>query len=323
MLLQALAFLAGLGLLYAGAEALVAGATRLARALGLSSLLIGLTVVAFGTSAPELVVSTLAAAEGTPDLAIGNVIGSNIANIALILALSALVWPLRVESRLVAREIPLMIAASIGFLLLLIDGAVGRGDALILLTAFVGYLWFAFRTRTSLPREITAPSAGSDPATSESEGWTSSRLAAVGLVVVGLGGLVVGAQLLVNASVWFAREVGVSELVIGLTLVAVGTSLPELATSVVASARRNTDIAVGNVVGSNVFNLLAILGCAALVRPLPAAPELLRFQGPVMVVVAILLLPLARTGFRVQRWEGALLLAAYGGFLWMLVATRG
>ncbi len=346
MTIQALLFLGGLALLYGGAEALVAGAVRLARAVGLGPLVIGLTVVAFGTSAPELVVSVLAALAGTPDVAVGNVVGSNIANIALILALAAVFSPLRVESRVVAREIPLVIVVSAAFLLMLVDGRVGRVDGALLLTGFVGYLgavlWAARRTRAPEPagnREAAgdpkmggAPDAAGDPPGrlphplpgAVPDGPRGGRpWAAILLVLVGLGTLLAGAHLLIESSVWFARRVGISDLVIGLTLVAVGTSLPELATSTIAAIRGQADLAVGNVVGSNLFNLLAILGSAALVRPLPAAPELLTFQGPVMLGAAALLLPLAWTRFELQRWEGALLLMGYAGFLGALVATSG
>lgn len=327
MTIQALLFLGGLALLYGGAEALVAGAVRLARAVGLGPLVIGLTVVAFGTSAPELVVSVLAAVAGTPDLAVGNVVGSNIANIALILALAAVFSPLRVESRVVAREIPLVIVVSAAFLLMMLDGRVGRVDGALLLTGFVGYLgavlWAARRTRApdaagDRPGPVPHPLPGALPNGPGGRPW-----AAVLLILVGLGTLLAGAHLLIESSVWFARRVGISDLVIGLTLVAVGTSLPELATSAIAAIRGQADLAVGNVVGSNLFNLLAILGSAALVRPLPAAPELLTFQGPVMLGAAALLLPLAWTRFELQRWEGALLLVGYAGFLGALVATSG
>lgn len=318
MLIQILAFAAGLLLLYLGAEGLVRGASRLARSLGVSALVVGLTVVAFGTSMPEMVVSTLAAARGQSDVSLGNVVGSNIVNIALILGLAAVVFPLRVELRLLAREIPLMIGVSLGLLLLMLDGDLGRVDAAVLLVAFAGYLVFVSRAaRTSPPtieEEFSAFEETSLPLV-----VAPRRAPDVLLILLGLGALVGGAHLLVESSVFFARRMGVPELVIALTLVAAGTSLPELATSVVAAFRKSPDIAIGNIVGSNIFNILAILGVSAALWPLQAAPSLLRFDTPVMIGVAVLLLPLAWTRFELTRWEGAFLLAGYGAYLAFLL----
>ncbi len=316
-----LALVAGLFLLYVGAEGLVRGATRLARSLGVSGLVVGLTVVAFGTSTPELVVSTLSAFRGRADVALGNVVGSNIVNIGLILGLSATVYPLRVELRLVRREIPVVIGVSLLLLGLLWDGSLGRLDAGLLLAAFGAYLAFVLLTAQNPPTDAEAAYRDFEDAPLPFEPPATRRVPALGLVLIGLAGLVLGAHLLVESSVWFARQLGMPELVIGLTVVAAGTSLPELATSVVAAIRRTPDIAVGNVVGSNIFNILAILGVAGLVRPLEAAPALLRLDGPVMLAAAVLLLPLAWTRFRLERWEGALLLIGYGGYLVALFLT--
>lgn len=321
---QLLFFVAGLLLLYGGAEGLVRGAAALARTLGISALAVGLTVVAFGTSAPELVVSLLAGARGQGDVALGNVVGSNIANIALILGLSALIAPLRVEFRLIAREIPFMIAVSAVAGALLLDGRLGRLEAGALLAGFLGYLTFVLR---AAGRGAEAPEGeyrGAEAMEAEYREFEETALSTgrwtrtwrqVGLVAGGLGGLAVGAHLLVTSSVHFARLLGVPELVIGLTLVAVGTSLPELATSAVAAFQRKADIAVGNIVGSNIFNLLAILGVSGLVRPLASSAALVRLELPAMLFLALLLLPLAWSRFQIQRWEGALLLGGYGAFL--------
>ncbi len=321
--LQALLLAAGLLLLYVGAEALVRGASRLARTLGVSALVVGLTVVAFGTSTPEMVVSALSAWQGRPDVALGNVVGSNIVNIGLILGLSAAITPLRVELRLVGREIPLMIVVSAGLLALLWDGTLARLEAGSLLVAFVGYLAFVLRTARGAPPEAETTFEAFEAAPLPLEPPAALRLPGLLLILGGLAALVVGAHLLVESSVWFARRLGVPELVIGLTVVAAGTSLPELATSAVAAIQRKPDIAIGNVVGSNIFNILAILGVAGLVRPLEAAPALLRLDGPVMLGAALLLLPLAWTRFRLQRWEGALLMAGYGAYLTALFLTAG
>lgn len=320
MLLTLLELLAGLALLYAGAEALVRGASRLAASLGVSPLVIGLTVVAFGTSFPELFVSVLGALRAQSDVATGNVVGSNIFNVAVILGLSALARPLQIELRLVRLEMPIMIVVSFGLAALLLDGRVSRLDGAILLAAFAGYVAAVLRgSREEAPPAVETEFREFESATLliRGLGRTVPQLLLIG---VGLAALVGGAHLLVESAMAIARAVGISELVIGLTVVAGGTSLPELATSLVAAARRESDIAVGNIVGSNIFNILAILGVASLVRPLDAAPALLRFDVPVMIGIAVLLVLLSWTGSRLTRWEGGLLLATYVAYLGALVA---
>ncbi|TWT65173.1 Inner membrane protein YrbG [Posidoniimonas polymericola] len=307
-----LGFLLGLGLLVFGAEALVRGASRLAAAIGMSSLAIGLTVVAFGTSAPELAVSLKASLAGQTDVSLGNVIGSNTFNVLAILGLAALITPLRVHSLLVRRDIPVMIGVSLLAWLLAADGVIGRADAAGLIVVFLGYSVWLFRSSA-------APGDGDEPAAAGARG---SLLAAGGAVAVGLAALVVGARLLVDAAVQMATAAGVDEVVIGLTIVAAGTSLPEVVTSVVASLRGERDIAVGNIVGSNLFNLLCVLGAAGLSAPegVPAASAVLRFDFPVMVVAAVVCLPLAWTRGTIDRWEGALLLAGYLVYVGLLVS---
>jgi cation:H+ antiporter len=310
-MLSVLMFIGGTVLLLVGAEWLVNGASRLAASLGVSALLIGLTVVSFGTSAPELAVSLFSVSAGQADIAVGNVIGSNIFNVLLILGLSAVVAPLVVSQQLVILDVPIMVGASIAVLVLGLDGRIGQFDGLLLFGALVAYLVFlgvtARRGKAHPGHEIPElPEA--DEAASASPG--AARLRNLGLIVVGLAMLVLGSRLLVEAAVNFALYLGVSELVIGLTVVALGTSLPELATSVVASARGERDIAVGNVVGSNLFNLLCVLGLTGLVAPhgIAVSGEALRFDLPVMIAVAIACLPIFFCGNAIKRWEGALFL---------------
>lgn len=313
MLFHALLFLAGAAALYFGAEWLVRGASHLARSLGISQLVVGLTVVALGTSAPELVVSTVAAVRGQGGLAFGNVVGSNVLNLALILGLAAVIHPLKVDGRLVIREAPIMIAASIFFPLLAWDLRLSRTDGLLLLAAFAAYLLYVVR---SAVRESAAtpspPDAAGDCADAPEPG--RSRLRSGGLVVAGTVVLVTGAQGLVEAAVFFARSLGISELIIGLTVVAIGTSLPELATSLVAAARHEADIALGNAIGSNIFNSLLILGVAALAHPVPVSGGALSLEVLAMIGISILFVVLAYTRRTLAQWEGAVLLAGYVAF---------
>jgi cation:H+ antiporter len=302
-----LLFGGGLVLLVLGGELLVRGASRLAGALGISPLVIGLTVVAFGTSAPELAVSLLAATRGQADLAVGNVVGSNIFNVLLILGVSALVTPLVVAVQLVRVEVPLMIAASLARPVLAIDGGLGRFDGALLFGG--GVLYTALAIRAS--RAETSPERSGVP-----DGERGGTVASLALVAVGLVLLVLGARWLVMAASTAARALGVSDLVIGLTVVAAGTSLPEAAASIAAALKGQRDIAVGNVVGSNLFNILVVLGGTALVAPggVPVAAAALRLDIPVMIAVAIACLPIFASGRRIDRWEGGLFLAGYAGY---------
>lgn len=318
MLLQAVFFVVGLVALYYGAEWLVKGASRLARAAGIGPLVVGLTVVAFGTSAPELVVSTVAALRGQGDIALGNVVGSNILNLALIVGATAALTPLAVQMRLIFREAPIMIGASLLVPALAWDGMISRLDGVVLLVCFVGYLVFVIRSSRDEPEAVHEQFGDYD----EREGAEAPRVSTpvnVALVVVGIAVLVLGAQLMVGAAVFFARAAGVSELVVGLTVVSIGTSLPELATSVVAAIRKEADIALGNAIGSNIFNLLPILGVAALAAPLRADHALFAFEMPVMVAVAVAFPLLAFTRRRLGRVEGGVLLAGYVTFVAVLL----
>jgi cation:H+ antiporter len=304
--------------LVAGAELLVRGAARLATAAGISPLIIGLTVVAFGTSAPELAVTVGAAVAGQADVAVGNVVGSNIFNVLFILGLSALIVPLVVAQQLVRLDVPLMIGVSVLVLLLALDGTIGRLDGLLLFAGIVAYTTLLIRISR---RETTAVKAEYAEAFGEPPAQRSSWYLDIVLLLAGLGLLILGARWLVEAAVATAMALGVSELVIGLTIVAAGTSLPEVATSVLASIRGERDIAVGNVVGSNLFNLLAVLGLGAIVAPdgVPVAASALAFDIPVMIAVAIATLPVFFTGYRIARWEGLLFLSYYIAYATMLV----
>lgn len=309
-LVSAIQILIGLAGLVAGGELLVRGAAALAVAARITPLVIGLTVVAFGTSAPELAVTVQAAWAGAPELAVGNVVGSNIANVLLILGSSALLAPLVVQSRVVRIDVPLMIAGSIGLWLLVLDGSVGRLDGLILFSALIGYLIWSVIQGKKEGAEIQEEFAEALPHDGSNGGYIARQS---GLIIAGLLILVIAARLLVGGASEIARALGVSELVIGLTIVAVGTSLPELVTSVVASARGQRDIAVGNVVGSNLFNILAVLGLGALVAPqgIRVAEQVIRLDLPIMIATAVACLPIFFTGRRINRMEGGLFVFYY------------
>lgn len=358
----------GLVLLVVGADMLVGGASRLARSFGVSPLVVGLTVVAFGTSAPELAVTLSSAVSGKADIALGNVVGSNIANILLILGISALLAPLAVSRKLIRFDLPLMIVSAAAVWLVSLDGNIGSVDGTLLTLAVIVYTVFIIRqsrrenlgaAEGELPRLQTDPPHGPDTS-AEPRTWSelypeegaagsdgqkllpsetlpvevpgrkakwldrgTGQLAAMGL---GLLMLVLGAGWMVDGAVLVARALGLSELVIGLTIVAVGTSLPELATSVLASIRGERDIAVGNAVGSNLFNVLAVLGVGSILSPggIPVQASALAFDIPVMVAVSLACLPVFFTGSRISRGEGLLFLGYYALYVLVLVlAARG
>lgn len=313
----------GLVALVLGAEALVRGAARLAARTGMSSVVIGLTVVAFGTSAPELAVSVGDALRGGDDagaIAIGNVVGSNIANILLVLGTAAAVGgALYVAQRIVRLDVPIMIGASVLLLIFVLNERLGRIEGVILLVALVVYVtWTVIAaTRGSTPEIVTEYEEAFDP----EELARTPVLADLGLVVLGLALLVVGSQSLVSSASDIATEIGVSDLVIGLTVVAIGTSLPELATTVLAAIRGQRDLAVGNAIGSNLFNLLAVLGVSAVVSPnaIPVATSAVQVDIPVMVAVAVACLPIFANGSVLNRWEGIAFLVAYTAYIVWLV----
>jgi cation:H+ antiporter len=308
--------LVGLVLLVAGAELLVQGASRLAVALGISPLVVGLTVVAFGTSAPEMAVGVQAAAAGSTEVALGNVVGSNVFNTLAILGVAALITPLVVHQKLVRREVPLTIAISVVVALLALDGTIGRWEGAPLFAGVIAYTAWAVvvgRRETAAVQEEYAEGVGSG----RERHWALN----VASLLVGLALLVLGARWLVDGATEVAEAFGLSELVIGLTVVAAGTSLPEAATSIVAGLRGQRDIAVGNVVGSNLFNLLAVLGLSTVVAPggVQVPDSALRFDVPVLIATSVLCLVIFSTHWRIKRWEGGLLVGLYVVYLTLTV----
>lgn len=298
-----LLFTVGLVMLFVGGESLVRGASSVARHFNLSPMLIGLTIVGFGTSAPELLVSLQAALEGKPEIAIGNVVGSNIANILLILGVSALIAPLIIPARKLWRDLAFMLGATFLFWGMLYTGEISRLYGAILFAGLLVFLFVAFKYGKVEVDE-------DQPVENQLKAW--------GFTIGGLIVLVIGARLLVDNAVIIAETFGVSQAVIGLTIVAVGTSLPELATSVIAAFRKQTEIAVGNVIGSNIFNIFSIIGITALITPIPAAPRFATIDMPVAAAVAVALTLLAIMLNGLPRLAGAALLAAYGGYLFLM-----
>jgi cation:H+ antiporter len=312
MLLAIIQLAAGLAILTLGASSLVRGASDLAARFGIAPLVIGLTVVAFGTSAPELAVSLRGVYTDQADIALGNVVGSNIFNVLVILGLSALATPLVVHQKLVQVDVPIMIAISGGLWLAALSGAIGRVEGAALLAGMILYTVLAIRSARRESAEVRREYEGHHARPKRARLGVSLLL-----VAVGIGLLVFGARWLVDGATFIARSLGLSDLVIGLTIVAAGTSLPELATSVVAAIKGERDIAVGNVVGSNLFNIMAILGLTALLAPDPLAvsQQTLALDLPVMLGAAVACLPIFLTSHRITRAEGALLLAGYGGYV--------
>jgi cation:H+ antiporter len=308
-------FFMGLILLIVGAEALVRGASKLALAVGLSPLIIGLTIVAFGTSAPEMAVSVMAGLAGNADISLGNVVGSNLFNVLFILGVSSLITPLIVSAQLVRLDVPLMVAVSVLTWIFAANGKVGRVEGAFLFAGIITYTTFLIYQGRKENKEQT-----SDNPKSEVGGNLPLN---IGLIVAGLALLVLGSNWLVKGAVSIAQFMGVSQLLIGLTVVAAGTSLPEVATSVVAAIHGERDIAVGNVVGSNIFNILAVLGMSALVAPqgINISDIALRFDIPIMTAVAVACLPIFFTGNVISRWEGGLFLGYYLAYTLYLILS--
>lgn len=313
-------FIVGLVVLIVGAEVLVRGASHLALSIGIPSLIVGLTIVSFGTSAPELATNIMASFAGHADIAIGNVVGSNTANILLVLGLSASLGPLVVAPQLLRFDVPIVIGLSVLVLLIGFDGIISTLDGLILFGGFIGYTgWLAYVThkdnhrKNEKDRKQEQKSGNTSTTQPRPERKPLRLLLDVGLVAAGVAMLTIGSRWLVNGAVAIANLFGLSELVIGLTIVAVGTSLPELATSATASLRGHRDIAVGNAIGSNIFNMLLVLGLASIITPdgIAVSSEAISFDIPIMIAVAILAFPLLFTGQRVERWEGLLLFGYY------------
>lgn len=308
-----LLLVAGLVLLVIGAELLVKGASKLAAALGISPLVIGLTIVAFGTSSPELSVSLMSALNGNTDIAVANVVGSNIFNVLFILGVSALITPLVVAQQLVKWDVPIMIGASVLTFVMSRSGVISQIEGGILFLGIITYTYFLIR-QSRKEKSKAVKQEYKEEYGAETKKTTPLQYLLQGIMVIGgLALLVLGSRWLVNGAIDIAHQLGVSDLVVGLTIVSAGTSMPEVFTSVIASIRGERDIAVGNVVGSNIFNLMAVLGLSAAIAPggLPVSSSLMAFDLPVMIAVALACLPIFFTGSRISRWEGALFLLYY------------
>jgi len=346
LLLQSILFFVGITGVYFGAEWLVKGSSNLSRGLGIKPIVIGLTVVAFGTSSPELAVSLTAAIKGSNDIAIGNIIGSNIANIGLILGIAAIVLPLEVEKVIMKRELPLMIGISAGLYFMAIDRKIGFIDGLLLFAGIILYIGYQIYNTLNYKKETRNSTGNTEDVSARALSVNSSCLQAdsstpedkadmpestkersqtrrdllfyIVYIITGLACLLVGSHILVKSAIFIAGSFGISEMVIGMTVVAFGTSVPEMATSVVSALRKEADICVGNVIGSNIFNILMVLGSVALVRPLNVVRETLFFEFPIMLLFSIALIPMIRGNMRVNRLEGIVLVSGYFAFIFFL-----
>ncbi len=316
-----LPLLAGLALLIAGGELLVRGAVQVATRLGVSPLVIGLTLVGFGTSMPELVTSVQAALSGSPGIAYGNIVGSNIANILLNLGLAALLAPIAIASGALKRDSAAMLAVAVAFAVLAALGLIGRTAGACFLAALVSYIYLALRQEVGHKRsehgavyDKSVAAQTADPALIPAASTNAIALSLL-IALLGLALVLAGGYLLVEGAVALARAIGISETVIGLTIVAVGTSMPELVTSIMAALRRQPDLAFGNIVGSNIYNVLGIGGATALIAPIEVPAQIVSFDNSVMIAGSLLLLVVAFTGRRITRWEGGLLLAGYFAYV--------
>ena len=321
-----LLFVLGLAALVAGSELLVRGASKLAISWGISPLVVGLTVVAFGTSSPEMAVSVQGAMSGSTDIAIGNVVGSNLFNVLFILGLCAAIVPLAVASQIVRQEVPIMIAASLLLVAMTLDGRISRVEAGVLFGLLVAYTAFLVVQSRRAAGQPVGEDFARELSPAANRGWDDRTWVQVALDAAGLGLLVLGSEWLVSAAVQFARALGLSELIIGLTIVAAGTSTPEVAASLMALRKGERDIAVGNVVGSNVFNMLGVLGLSGLAAEggLGVPRSVLAFDLPAMVAVSVACLPVFLSNRRIGRWEGAMFLAYYVAYVvWLVLDARG
>ncbi|MDP6923532.1 MAG: calcium/sodium antiporter [Candidatus Scalindua sp.] len=325
MLLQFVLFIVGISGVYFGAEWLVKGSSKLSRDLGIRPIVIGLTVVAFGTSSPELAVSLTASIKGSNDIAIGNIIGSNIANIGLILGISAIVLPLKVEKIIMRRELPLMIGISAALYFMAIDSKIGLIDGILLFTGIILFIGYQIYSTFNSKKESKNSMAGNPvsktgmPESTEEECRTGRHLLTnIIYIIIGLACLLVGSHVLVKSAIFIAGSFGISEMVIGMTVVAFGTSVPEMATSVVSVLKKEADICVGNVIGSNIFNILMVLGSVALVRPLNVERGTLLFEFPIMLLFSLALIPMIRGSLTVNRLAGTVLVSGYFAFIFLL-----
>ena len=308
MLLAVVLFFVGLILLYFGAEYMVSGSSRFALSLGIRPMIIGMTIVALATSMPEMMVSLTAVLKGTSDIAAGNIIGSNIANIGLILGAAALLAPMQVAKDTLKKDIPIMLAASVFLYLFALDGVLSFVDGLLLVSGLVAFLFYCIRG--SRKKEEAAP-ANEETVAQEKR----HRSRDIFMIIGGIIGLGLGAELMVRSAITIARGYGLSDIVIGMTIVALGTSLPELAASMMGAWKGEMDLSVGNVIGSNIFNLLFVLGVCSMIRPISIEPSTLRFELPLMLLFSFFLLPLIGRRMKIGRTEGGLLLIGYLTFV--------
>ncbi|MFQ5455171.1 MAG: calcium/sodium antiporter [Nitrospirota bacterium] len=307
-------FFIGLIILYLSGEGLIKSSVLLSRSFHIRAIIVGLTVVAFGTSAPELVVSLIATFKNNEDIALGNILGSIIANIGLVLGLSAIVKPLKVEMRLLKKEMGIMIGASILIYAMAWDGVVNRIDGFVLFGGIIGYLLYIYPKALKEPDTIQNEYQKFEDSIKERQNRIKYILSVCACCIA----LTIGAHLMITSGVKLAKAMGVSELIIGLTLVAVGTSLPEMATSMIASFRDKSDVSVGNIIGSNIFNIFLILGLISLIKPFKVEPQLLKFQFPAVVLFSLALIPIMKTGHVISRLEGMMLTGGYGIFIFLL-----
>ena len=329
MLTQIVVFVLGLGILYLGADWLIDGASEVAKKFGIRPLIIGLTIVALGTSLPEFLLNLFAVAAKEDGLAIGNIIGSNIANIALILGISAIIVPLSVDGAALKKEYPMMLAVTGLFYLLSLDGTVSRVDGLILVSGLLAFLVFVIKDSSSSGETSSAQvvETQEDPLFTPHSGlkkWLHDEKMGptmrILLIVAGMAALAIGARLMVQSAITMAEMLQINPVVVGLSIVAIGTSLPELAASLMASAKQESDLSVGNILGSNLLNILFVIGVVALIQPMQVDAETLNFHMPVMIGFSLLLWPLARSHHRLSRPGGIILLTGFLAYMGWLIA---
>ena len=308
LLLNVALFILGITALLAGGEILVRGSSRFARGLGINPAIIGLTIVAFGTSSPEFVICLVAALKGSSDIALGNILGSNIANIALILGVSSVIRPTRIDPSILKVQVPYMILITIFTFVFSFDGMLGRIDGVVLFLFLIGIIIYSYYRYKS--------DVNNDGNNNEINGKKS--LIELSLIILGLAALLIGARVSVDQAIIFARTFGLSELLIGITVIAIGTSLPELSTAIMSALKKEYEIVVGNVIGSNIFNL-GILGIVAIIHPILVNPDAVRLDFPVMVALSILIYPIMRIGSQISRIEGVGLLLLYAAFIYMII----
>jgi cation:H+ antiporter len=307
----------GLVLLLAGGELLVRGAVSAAKALGVSPLLIGLTLVGFGTSTPELVTSLTAALSGSPGIAVGNVVGSNTANILFILGLAALIYPLAIDPKGFARDAIMLVASALACLAVVLYGRMSAIVGIAFIASLIVYVIYVYLQEKRVP---DAAAVVAEHRCEDARPGSSNIAVSLVMAIGGIGLTIWGAGYLVNGSIALAKGLGISDTIIGLTIVAVGTSMPELVTSVMAALRKHSDVAYGNIIGSNIYNVLFILGATSVIKPITIPEQIARFDIWVMLVATALLVIFARTGIKLQRWEGAVFVAVYAGYTTYLIS---